>query len=128
MDRLPFWFKSDYARDFRTADEGYYAGQVAATTQNRKTHWANWSKYARPLGLDPFVQGVEYTTRVCALTEFAARVRQGLYGRRKRVTTGMVVGAVTAVAQEVALVCGQNPTKVIGSEKLFPRLAQMIDG
>jgi len=66
LDRLPFWLKSDYARDFRTADEGYYAGQVAATTQNRKTHW-------------------------CADKT-------------------------------------QQKSKVVGSEKLLPRLAQMFDG
>jgi hypothetical protein len=40
MDGLPIWHRNDYARDFCTADEGYYAGQVAATTQNWKTHWA----------------------------------------------------------------------------------------
>ncbi len=120
MDRLPFWLKSDYARDFRTADEGYYAGQVAATTQNRKTHWANWTRYVRPLVLDPFIQGIEYTTRVCTLTGFAARVWQGLFGKGKRVATGMVVGAITAIGQEVALVCRRNPTKILGSDKLLP--------
>jgi hypothetical protein len=65
---------------------------------------------------------------VRALTGFAARVRQGYYGRGKRVATGTVVGTITAVGQEVALVCGQNPTKVTGSEKLLPRLAQTFDG
>jgi hypothetical protein len=51
-------------------------------------------------------------TKVRVLTGFAARVRRGLYGRGKRVATGTVVGALTAVGQEIALVCGENPTKV----------------
>jgi hypothetical protein len=45
MDGLSIWHRNDYACVFRTADEGYYAGRVAATTQNWKTHWGNWTKY-----------------------------------------------------------------------------------
>jgi hypothetical protein len=56
--------------------------------------------------LDPFLQGVRYTTKVRVLTGFAARVRRDLYGRGKRVQTGTVVGALMAVGQEVALACG----------------------
>ncbi len=128
MDHLPVWIKGDYVRDFRVADEGYHAGRVGATTKNRNTHWANWTRYVRPLGLDPYIQGIEYTTKVRALIGFAARVRQGLFGRGKRVATGTVVGTITAIGQEVALVCGQNPTKIAGSDKLLPRLSQTFDG
>jgi len=78
--------------------------------------------------MDPYLQGVQYTYRVRVLTGFAARVRQGYYGRGKRVATGTVVGAITAVGQEIALACGTNPTKLTGSEKLLPRLSQMLDG
>jgi len=65
---------------------------------------------------------------VRALTGFAARVQQGLFGRGKHVATGTVVGAITAIGQEVVLVCGQNPTKIAGSNKLLPRLSQTFDG
>jgi hypothetical protein len=78
--------------------------------------------YIRPLGLDPYLQGVGYTTRVRVLTGFAARLRRGAYGRGKRVQAGTVVGALTAVGQEIALACGENPTKVLGSDKILPRL------
>ena len=78
--------------------------------------------------MNPFIQGVDYTTRVRALTGFAARVRQGYYGRDKRVPTGTVIGAIMAIRQEIALVCGTNPTKVTGREKLLPRIAQTLDG
>jgi hypothetical protein len=71
---------------------------------------------------------VRYTTRVRVLTGFAARVWHGYYGRGKRVAAGTVVGALTAVGQEIALACGDNPTKVAGSDKLLPRLAQIYDG
>ena len=67
-------------------------------------------------------------TRVRALTGFTTQVRQGLYGWGKRVATGTVVGAITAVGQEVALVCGHTPTKIVGSEKLLPQLSQIFDG
>jgi hypothetical protein len=80
------------------------------------------------LGLDPYLQGVGYTTRVRVLTGFAARLRRGAYGRGKRVQAGTVVGALTAVGQEIALACGENPTKVLGSDKILPRLQQIYDG
>ena len=70
--------------------------------------------------MDPYLQGVRYTTKVRVLTRFAARVRHGFYGRGKRVAAGTVVGALTAIGQEIALACGENPTKVVGSDKLFP--------
>jgi hypothetical protein len=57
-----------------------------------------------------------------------ARVCRGLYGQRKRVQTGTVVGPLTAIGQEIVLTCGENPTKVIGSKKLLPRLQQIYDG
>ncbi len=101
---------------------------MAATTNNQKTHWANWTRYVRPLGLDPYSQGVQYTTKVRVLTGFAARVRQGLYGRGKRVAAGTVVDAITAVGQEIALACGTNPIKIAESERLLPQLSQILDG
>ena len=71
---------------------------------------------------------MRYTTKVRVLTGFAARVRHGYYGRGKRVAASTVVGALTAVGQEIALACGDNPTKVVGSDKLLPRLSQIYDG
>ena len=41
---------------------------------------------------------------------------------------GTVTGAITAVGQAIALVCGTNPTKDAGSKKLLPRIAQTLDG
>ena len=125
---LPIQHKRDYARDFRAADEGYYLGRVAAFTKNWQTHWKHWTAYVRPLGLDPYLQGVRYTTKVHVLTGFAAQVRHGYFGRGRRVAAGTVVGALTAVGQEIALARGNNPTKVAGSDKLLPRLAQIYDG
>ena len=130
LDSIPLRHKGDYAHDFCAADEGYYAGRVAATTQNRKTHWANWNKYVRPLGLDPYLQGVQYTTKVRVLTRFAARVQHGHYGRGKQVATGTVLGALTANRQEIALACGTNPTKNHGKRQTpataFPNLRRMV--
>ena len=128
LECLPLHHKNDYALDFRLADEGFYAGRVAATTKNRATHWGHWTRYCRPLGLDPFLQGVEYTPRVRALTGFAGRVRRGAYGRGKQVQASTVVGALTSVGQEIALACGENPTKLAWSDKCLPRLQQMYDG
>ena len=33
----------------------------------------------------------------------------------------MVVGTLMAVGQEIMLACAENPTKVLGSDKIIPR-------
>jgi hypothetical protein len=55
-------------------------------------------------------------------------VRTGEAGRGRQVTTSTVSTAITAVGQTIALAVGQNPTKLMGSDKLIPRLAQTLDG
>jgi hypothetical protein len=128
VDSLPLYHKNDYTCDFRLADERFHVGQVAVTTKNRATHWGHWTTYVQPLGLDPYLQGVGYTIHVWVLTGFAARVCQGAYGRGKRVQAGMVIGALTAIGQEITLACGKNPTKITGSKRILPRLQQIYDG
>jgi hypothetical protein len=53
-----------------------------------------------------------------------ALVCRGIYGHGKRVQARMVVGTLKFVGQEIALACGENPTKVMGSKKILPRLQQ----
>ncbi len=128
MDRLPFELQNLYARDFRLADEGYHAGRVAATAKNRSTYWDHWCTYVRPLGVDAYLQEASYVERVRTITGFAARVREGGYGRGKRVQASTVSSAITAVGQTNALACGTNPTKLVGSDKMIPRMQQILDG
>jgi hypothetical protein len=96
--------------------------------KSRESHWANWEGFVKPVGVDPFLQGTRYVERVRLLTGFAAFVRTGDAGRGRRVTTATVSTALTAVGQTIALATGHNPTKLVGSDKLIPRLAQMLDG
>jgi hypothetical protein len=78
--------------------------------------------------MDTFLQGTSYIERVFMLTEFAAFVRSGNTRRGCQVTTATVSTVLTAVGQTVALATGHNPIKLVGSYKLIPRLAQMLDG
>ena len=80
------------------------------------------------MGVDPLLQDTPYTTRVRCLTGFAARVRNGGYGRGRKVKADSVSTAISADGQEIALACEVNPTKRIGSDKFVPRLAQALDG
>ena len=114
LDRLPVELQNCHESDFRLADDAYFTGRVVATTKNWATHWEHWSQYVQPLGLDPYLQGVQYIDRVRALTGFAADVRTGNYGRGKRVQSGMVIGALTPVGQEISLAYGENTTKLMG--------------
>jgi len=91
-------------------------------------HWANWTKFLTPLGMDPYLQDVTYKHCVRLLTGYAATVRTGHYGRGHTVTAAKVSTAITAIGQMIALAIGVNPTKLHGTEnKLLPRLSQMLD-
>lgn len=67
--------------------------------------------------MDPYLQRPRYIDRVRALTGFAARVRRGQYGREKQVQAGTVIGALMSIGQDIALACGENPTKLKGCDK-----------
>ena len=80
------------------------------------------------MGVDPYLQGTNFQKRIRLLSGFAARVRTGYYGNGKQVKNCTVSSAITAVGQTIALACDSNPTKVVGSERLLPRLQIMLDG
>jgi hypothetical protein len=65
---------------------------------------------------------------VRVLTGLAACLRRGVHGWGKRIPAGTVVADLTAVGQEIVLAYGENPTKVLGSDKILPQLQQIYDG
>ena len=71
--------------------------------------------YCRPLGLDPYLQGIEYMQWVHFLTGFAGHIRRGAYGLGKQVQAGMVMGALMSIGQVIVLACGENPTSSHGA-------------
>jgi hypothetical protein len=87
-----------------------------------------WVTYSAPLGVDPYLQETTFAHRTRLLSGFAARVRTGRFGRGKQVSVGTVVSAITAVGTTIALARGVNPTKMENSDKLLPRLSQMLEG
>jgi hypothetical protein len=128
LNHLPSFLHVWYASDFRTADDGFHTGQVAATTKGWETCRTLWSAYVAPMGVDPFLQDTPFTIRVRLLTGFAGRVRTGYYGQGKQIQAGSVSSTITAIGQAIALATNTNPTKIVGSNKLLPRPQQMLDG
>ena len=80
------------------------------------------------MGVDPFLQDIPFTNRVRLLIGFVGRVRTGYYCQGKQIQAGSVSSAITAIGQAIALATNTNPTKIVGSDKLLPRLQQMLDG
>ena len=128
MDRLLPHAQDLYKSNFNLADQAFNAGRVASNSKNRSTHWANWCTYVQPMGVDPSLQFSNHTERVRLLTGFAARTRTGYYGRHRTVKAATVASALTAIGQTIALEHAVNPIKIAGSDKLLPRLQQMLDG
>ena len=54
--------------------------------------------------------------------------RIGWYSRGKQVQAATVSGAITAVGQKIALEHQINPTKMPASDKLLPRISEMLAG
>jgi len=128
VDSLPARLRDSYARDFRLADEAFYARRLEATFRGRQKYWNHWQQYTVPVGVDPYLQDAPFQKRICLLSGFAARVRTGLYGEGNQVKNCTVNSALTAIGQTVALACDANPKKVVGSERLLPQLQIMLDG
>jgi hypothetical protein len=128
LDTLPAHLRDSYASDFRLADDTFHAGRLEATARGRKKYWDHWQAYAKPLGVDPYLQDTPFAKRVRLLSVFAARVRKGYYGNGNQVKNCTVSSAITAVGQTIALACDANLTKVTGSESLLPRIQIMLDG
>ncbi len=128
LDHLPTYLLDWYACDFCIADKRFYSGIVTATTKGQESCWKHWSPYVTHLGVDPVLQDTLFMVRVHLLSGFATQVRTGYYGQGKQVQAGSVSSAIMAVGQAIALATNTNPTKIVGSDKLLPRIQQMLDG
>ena len=125
---MPTHLKNSYVRDFYLADKAFQSGRLEAATRSRQKYWNHWESYTGPLGVDPYLQDEDFTTRMRVFSGYLARVRTGYYGQGKQVKNCTVSSTLTAVGQTVTLACNDNPTKVKGSDKLLPWLQVMLDG
>ena len=112
----------------RIADAGFHAGRVEATTKNREVHWGHWTRFVRPLGMDPYLANTPFEEQVRVLTAFAGLVRVGAFGHGRKVQASTVTSYISSVGQTISLARNANPTKIDGGTKFLPRLSQMLDG
>ncbi len=84
--------------------------------------------YEAPVGADPYLQDTDFSTRFRLLSGFAARVCTGYYGKGNQVKNCKVDSVLTVIGQTILPASDANPTKVMGSECLLPRLQVMLDG
>jgi hypothetical protein len=111
---LPTHIRDSYACDFHLADEAFHTGRLEATSHCREKYWDPWQAYKAPMGVDPHLQGTQFSKRIHLLSGFAAQVRTGLWSRKPSKNCA-VSTALTSVGQTIALACDSNPTKVTGS-------------
>jgi hypothetical protein len=127
VDGLPPELRGGYTRDFIAANAAFQAGWLEATSQSWEARWQNWCAFIRPLGENPYLQHTPFKTRVRSLTGFTACTRTGFYSRGRKVQSSTASGAITAIGQTIAMVCNNNPTKVVGLEKFLPALQVLIE-
>ena len=80
------------------------------------------------MGVDPYLYGTPFQTRVRCLTGFAHGVQTGFFGYGRQIQGSTVSQAITAIGQTIVLARNVNPTKVMGSDKFLPAIQVVLDG
>jgi hypothetical protein len=86
--------------------------------KERSKRWQDWQRYAIAASADPYLRGLDRSRRQNLLIAFAARVRNGLYGKGRQVGHQSVEKALRHVAQTLQLAGYDNPRKNYGSKGL----------
>ncbi len=97
---LPTHLHNSYACDFCLADEAFHTGRLEATSHSRKKYWDHWQAYTAPMGVDPYLQGTQFSKQIRLLSGFAAQVRTGFYGQGNQVKNCTVSTALTAIGRQ----------------------------
>ncbi len=80
------------------------------------------------MGVDPYLDGTPFITRIRCLTGFAQRVRSGFFGHGRQVQSATVSQAITAIGQTIEMARNVNPTKIMGADKFLPAVQVLLDG
>lgn len=128
MDSLPHFVQDRIAGFLRIADAGFKLGRVETTSRAREAHWRNWESYCQSVGLDPYLQGVEYHRLCKHVQSFAGAIRCGYYGQGRTVRSSTVSTALAAVNTTIALAINKQPLKVSGTKAWLPKIQMTLDG
>ena len=109
MGAIPFSTKVAFTRDIILAGEAIDAGVVASTSWTREKYWKAWCSYANSVEVDPLLATTEPVIRDMVLTAFAARVRQGYYGRGDQIKVQSVTDAMAAISKTIELAGYKSP-------------------
>ena len=103
MGAIPFSTKIAFTRDVILAGEAIDAGVVASTSWTREKYWKAWCSYANLVKVDPLLTTTVPIIRDMVLAAFAARVRQGYYGRGDQIKVHSVTDAMVAITKTIKL-------------------------
>jgi len=109
LGAIPFSTKIAFTRDVILAGEAIDTGVVASTSWTREKYWKAWCSYANSVNVDPLLATTEPIIRDMVLTAFAARVRQGYYGRGDKNKVQSVTDAMAAISKTIELAGYKSP-------------------
>ena len=97
--------------------------------ENREKFWRFWRAYCKPLGIDLYLEEVDFQTKTRVTTGFAGRVQKGGHGRGKQVQVGTVRAALGGVNANIDLDTGQQPLhQPVSNNKSILSLQHMLKG
>ena len=97
------------------------------TLANTETFWRFWNEYYEPLVIDPYLEEVNFKTKIRVATGFSARVQKGFHGHGKQAQIGTVRAALVYVNAKIVLDTGQKTLHQPGSkDKCILLLQHMI--
>ena len=94
----------------------------------RKAYWRHWQRFTAKWNVDEFLTGCSEKTTANILCAFADGVRQGDFGRGRRITAQSVDRAIRAVGQTFQLARRRDPTKVDGGRERIIHLRRITEG
>ena len=92
---------------------------MEATLANRGKLWRFWCAYCKPLGIDPYLEKVNFQTKTRVATGSVGLVLKGSHGHEKQVQVVTVLAELVGVKANIALDTGQQPLHQPGANDKY---------
>ena len=102
---------------------------MEATLANRGKFWRFWRAYRKPLGLDPYLEKVNFQTKTRVTTGFEGRKQKGSHVRGKQIQVGTVREAIGGDNAKIYLDTWRKPLhQPVPNDKYILPLQYIIKG
>ena len=95
--------------------------------ERRSKTWRHWCSFVAKWHRSPYLVDCSKAQQAHILATFAVGIRQGEYGRGRRVTAQSVGKALSAVGQTIQMAGYDDPTKIYGGRERILPLRRLLE-